>query len=97
MNLDRFIDLFKLGLKPIPLIWDAETKSATSHCIEHGKVTAENYTETTFSNFINDVSKANGIALKLFPPFGCIDFDLKNTDDKGVFNGWMKAVQCRQI
>jgi hypothetical protein len=95
MNLDRFIDLFKLGLKPIPLIWDAETKSATSHCIEHGKVTAENYTETTFSNFINDVSKANGIALKLFPPFGCIDFDLKNTDDKGVFNAWMKAVQSQ--
>jgi hypothetical protein len=95
MNAERFIDLFKLGLKPIPLIWDADTKSATSHCIEHGKVTSENYTETTFSNFINDVSSANGIALKLFPPFGCIDFDLKNTEDKSVFDIWMKAVQSQ--
>ena len=95
MNAERFIDLFKLGLKPIPLIWDADTKSATSHCIEHGKVTAENYTETTFSNFINDVSSANGIALKLFPPFGCIDFDLKNTDDKKVFDVWMRAVKSQ--
>lgn len=93
MNTERFIELFKLGLKPIPLIWDAETKSATSHCIEHGKVTSENYTESTFSNYINDVSAANGIALKLFPPFGCIDFDLKNTDDKSVFDIWMKAVR----
>lgn len=95
MNAERFIELFKLGLKPIPLIWDAETKSATSHCIEHGKVTAENYTEGTFSNFIKDVSASNGIALKLFPPFGCIDFDLKNTEDKSVFKIWMKAVQSQ--
>lgn len=95
MNAERFIELFKLGLKPIPLIWDSETKSATSHCIEHGKVTAENYTEGTFSNFIKDVSASNGIALKLFPPFGCIDFDLKNTEDKSVFKIWMKAVQSQ--
>lgn len=95
MKAEKFIDLFKLGLKPIPLIWDAETKSATSHCIEHGKVTVDNYTETTFSNFIKDVSSANGIALKLFPPFGCIDFDLKNTHDKDVFKTWMKAVQSQ--
>lgn len=95
MNTDRFIELFKLGLKPIPLIWDAESKSATSHCIEHGKVTADNYTEGTFSSFIKDVSASNGIALKLFPPFGCIDFDLKNTNDKTVFQVWMQAVQSQ--
>ena len=92
MKIENFIEIFKLGLKPIPLIWDQENKSATSHCIEHGKVTAENYTEHTFSNFIKDVSNANGMALKLFPPFGCIDFDLKNTDDKKVFDAWKKAV-----
>lgn len=95
MTHDKFIELFKLGLKPIPLIWDAETKSATSHCIEHGKVTDENYTEATFRTFIEDISKSNGIALKLFPPFGCIDFDLKNTSDKTVFDIWMKAVRSQ--
>lgn len=88
----RFIELFKLGLKPIPLIWNEATKSADSHCIEHGKVTEENYTEATFSTFIADVSKSNGIALKLFPPFGCIDFDLKNTEDKSIYDVWLQAV-----
>lgn len=95
MNAERFIEIFKLGLKPIPLIWDAETKSATSHCINHGEISADNYNETNFSTFIKDVSSCNGIALKLFPPFGCIDFDLKNTEDKSVFDHWMKGVRSQ--
>lgn len=82
-----------MGLHPIPLVWSAETKMCTSHVLAHGEITTSNYTETTFGNFINDLSKINGIALKLFPPFGCIDFDLKNTTDKTVFDIWMRAVR----
>jgi len=92
MNELKFIELFKLGLSPIPLIWNPETKSADSHCIAHSEVTHENYTEDTFSSFVKSFDQVNGIALKLFPPFGCIDFDLKNTEDKTIFDVWMRAV-----
>ena len=92
MKHQDFIDLFNLGLKPIPLEWNPETKSATSHCIAHGEVTSDNYNDTTFSDFVKTLDRVNGIALKLFSPFGCIDFDLKNTQDKGVFDQWLKAV-----
>lgn len=87
-----FIDLFRIGLKPIPLEWNAETKTATSHCIAHGDVTDDNYTDRTFSDFVKTLDRVNGIAIKLFSPFGCIDFDLKNTDDKTIFDQWLKGV-----
>jgi len=92
MNESVFIDLFKLGLKPIPLIWDAEMKSATNHWIAHSEITDTNYTEATFSEWVKSIDTANGMALKLFSPFGCIDFDLKNTEDKTVFDLWLKGI-----
>jgi hypothetical protein len=92
MSENYFIDLFKLGLMPIPLIWNTEKKSADSHYISHSEITAETYNETTFGTVIKNLHNANGMAIKLFPPFGCIDFDLKNTEDKTVFNTWKKAV-----
>lgn len=87
-----FIDLFSVGLKPIPLIWDSESKTASSHCIAHSEITDINYTDKTFGNFVKSLDGVNGIAIKLFSPFGCIDFDMKNTDDKEVFNKWLVAI-----
>jgi len=92
MNEINFIDLFKLGLMPIPLIWDTDLKSASSHYIAHSEITAENYNAANFGTVIKNLHQANGMAIKLFPPFGCIDFDLKNTEDKAVFEIWKKAV-----
>lgn len=90
-----FIDLFQLGLKPIPIVWDEKNKNATSHTLAHSQLTPDNYTEKTFSDLVKDLSNANGIALKLFPPFGMIDFDLKNTDDKDLFEKWKFAVNSQ--
>jgi hypothetical protein len=89
-----FIELFALGLKPIPLVWDQNSKSASSHCIAHSEVTDENYTDKTFGNFVKSLEGVNGIAIKLFAPFGCLDFDLKNTDDKTIFEKWLKHVNA---
>src|ERR1700748_1219881 len=92
MNESLFIDLFKLGLMPIPLIWNEQTKSADSHFIAHSEVTPETYNEDNFGAVVKNLHRANGMAIKLFSPFGCIDFDLKNTDDKTIFDNWKRAV-----
>jgi hypothetical protein len=43
---------------------------------------------------VKEIGRANGIALKLFPPFGAFDFDLKNTSNKSVFDDWFKIVNA---
>jgi hypothetical protein len=87
-----FLDLLNLGLKPIPLIWNTETKAVISHCIAHSEITNENYTVDTYKNTVKSLTSVNGIAIKLFSPFGCIDFDLKNTSDKKIFDKWLQSV-----
>jgi len=87
-----FLDLFRMGLMPIPLKWNTETKSADSHYIAHSEITPETYNEATFGTIIKGLHEANGMAIKLFSPFGCVDFDLKNTEDKSVFDNWKRAV-----
>lgn len=86
-----------IGLSPIPVKWDNETRFAISHpCheidIPDGKLTSEIlqkwFTQDGYSN-------ANAMALKMYPPFGSIDFDLKNTDNKSVFDDWLLAVKSQ--
>ena len=96
-NLSVFTELFALGLNPIPVIWDKEKRVVTDypkHETDIDKDTGrpqlkdiERWLNNGFKNF-------NGIALKLYPPFGMFDFDLKNTDNKDVFNGWLNAVKA---
>ena len=68
MNISTFKELVTLGLKPIPIKWDAETKAATSHSIPHGEITEAEWNSTTLDQWIGKIESANGIALKLFPP-----------------------------
>jgi hypothetical protein len=95
MNQSVYLDLFKIGLKPIPLIWSATERVAKSHVIEHSTITAESYNESNYQTFLpanHKEKEVNGIGLKLFPPFGMIDFDLKNTSNKSLYTQWVKAV-----
>ncbi|TKC01243.1 DUF3987 domain-containing protein [Pedobacter cryotolerans] len=87
-----FTDLLQLGLKPIPLKWDIASKTVKSHCIAHSEITADNYNIDNFKTKVKSLQGVNGIGIKLFSPFGCVDFDLKNTEDKEVFTKWLKAV-----
>lgn len=80
-------ELASIGLKPIPLKWDIATKSGKP-TIEHSKVLAD----TEMNGLL--VGSYNGIGLKLYPPFFMIDFDLKNTDDKSIFNEWRQMVNA---
>lgn len=96
MNIEIFLDLVKLGLKPIPIIWDAETKTADSHQVAHGLLTDESWDETTMTQWADKIDRANGMALKLFPPFGMLDFDTKNQDDKDKphFKEWLSIIEA---
>lgn len=92
MDISFFQELLQIGLKPIPIFWNEKTKTADSHIIQHSNITDENYNSTNIKSWFNEFDKANGIALKLLPPFGMLDFDLKNTDKKSIFNDWFKII-----
>lgn len=94
MNINTFKELVALGLKPIPIKWDAETKVATSHSIPHGEITEAEWNATTLDQWIDKIDNANGIALKLFPPFGTIDFDSKNENGTVSYNDWFKIIEA---
>lgn len=91
MEIQIFSDLFSLGLTPIPVQWDVSSKQQTK-LPEHGN----NGNEIKLNNvatWLEDMSGANGIALKLFPPFGMIDIDQKNTTKAGIFKEWLHIIK----
>jgi len=90
MQLSYFTDLIHLGLKPIPIKWDAETKQASSHLISHSNITENHY---NINEFLSKIDSCNGIALKLFAPFAILDFDLKNTANKNIFRDWLAIIE----
>ena len=96
MNLSYFTDLIHLGLKPIPIKWDAEKKAADSHLISHSNITESYY---NINDFATKIENCNGIALKLFAPFAILDFDLKNTKNKHIFRDWLAIIesQCPEV
>jgi hypothetical protein len=94
MDIQIFRELVDLGLKPIPIFWNAETKTADSHVVKHSEITDENYTNTTIDKWLKQIEQANGIALKLFPPFAAFDFDIKNTGNKSVFTNWLQIIKA---
>ena len=93
MNFEYFTELTRIGLKPIPINWSNENKAAISHVIKHSEITNENWDEIRLRDFMAEIDQANGIALKLFPPFGMIDFDVKNTENKTVFTDWLNIIE----
>jgi hypothetical protein len=92
MDIQVFADLFSLGLTPIPVKWNEQTKLAEVHP-EH----ANNGREIMINDvslWLDQMNGANGIALKLIPPFGMFDFDQKNTDRKNIFTDWYNIVEA---
>lgn len=92
VNLSLFQELYNNGLFALPIIWDTENKQATAHP-EHdiNQVTMSmQYVEALLQNGFN---KSNGIALKLVPPYGMLDFDLKNSKDKTIYTQWLQHIE----
>lgn len=94
INREFFHEIIDLGLKPIPLIWDTEKKVATSHTIAHSNVQPDSLkTKEDFDKLCPDLNNINGMALKMYAPFGCLDFDLKNTENKAIFDEFLKGIK----
>jgi hypothetical protein len=74
-------DYAELGLFPIGVNWDAEKKS-TYH-----PVGWENATELFPLH-----DSHNGLMIRIDDDYGCLDFDLKNTQNKDIFNQWKAIV-----
>lgn len=97
MDLSIFKEFYELGMTAMPIVWDNEKRIASAHP-EHdpAKVTIDiNYVDAlitgrvqNFANFVN----SNAVALKVTPPWGMFDFDLKNTKNDKVYSEWVKMV-----
>jgi hypothetical protein len=93
LSLDVFTDLFSAGLTPIPLKWNTDSRDAEVYP-HHGKIDPANYGIRDVESWMREMRNANGVALKLYPPFGSIDMDLKNTPNKNVFNEWLEIIRA---
>ena len=96
MDIKIFSDLFEIGLHPLPIFWDIEKKTATGYPEHVTDVQSGNgkHDLNDVKRWLQNITNANGIALKLYPPFFMFDFDLKNTTDKTVFDHWLKKVNA---
>lgn len=95
-NLALFTELFALGMHPIPIKWDADKRQVTENGHpEHIKDTVNGIPtiEDVKRWADNGMKGFNGMALKMLPPFGMFDFDLKNTDKKDTYKEWLKIVE----
>jgi len=93
MDLQYFRALQKAGLSPIPIKWDESKKVATEY-VEHGMITADTPGDDVIKLWADRIEQSNAVALKLFPPFFMVDFDLKNTEDKTIYQKWITAVSA---
>jgi len=94
MELQVFQEFYDLQMTAIPIIWDEEKRTAIAHP-EHD-LHKVNMNITAVQNLLqNGFAKCNGVALKMIPPLGMFDFDLKNTDNKNVYSDWLNMVKAQ--
>lgn len=95
LNLQTFTELFALGFNPIPVIWDFDKRTVSKYPLHETDITNGRPQIQDVERWLNNGFKEfNGIALKLYPPYGMFDFDLKNTDKKGIFEDWKQIVNA---
>jgi len=70
----------QLGLKVIPIEWDVEAKQPVSH---------HKWSEDKDWQLY---PKHNALMIQTSGNFGSLDFDIKNTKDKQLFDKWMQIV-----
>ena len=73
-------DYKELGLSVIPIEWDIEKKQPVSHRAWGDGKPMELY------------SKHNAIMIKTTAPIHCLDFDIKNTNNKNLYHQWFNMV-----
>jgi hypothetical protein len=99
MDIQIFQEFYDLGITALPIVWNNEKKIADQHP-EHDlkKVRIDiAYVQSLLSGSVplfERFSAANAVAIKVIAPLGMFDFDLKNTDNKAVFDDWLNMVNA---
>lgn len=96
MDIKNFSELFEIGLHPIPLTWDTKTKNALyfpDHKTDIRSLDGKP-DMNDISRWFNNAKNCNGVALKLYPPFFMLDFDLKNDKRKNIYQEWFNIVEA---
>ena len=75
-------DYTSIGLTVIPVEWDIEKKAPKSH-----RFWSDGEPLPVFENH-------NAIMIRTAEPFHCFDFDIKNTENKGLFHEWFMMVEA---
>lgn len=75
-----FNEYKELGLKVIPIEWNIETKQPVSH---------HNWSEDKDWKILPN---HNALMVQTCNGWGSLDFDIKNTKDKELFNKWMQII-----
>ena len=100
MDIQIFQEFYDCGITALPIIWDNDKRIADAHPEHDLKKVSINLTYvqkllagevTKFESFRN----ANAVAIKVIPPLGMFDFDMKNTPNKGIFDEWLRMVQAQ--
>jgi hypothetical protein len=89
-----FQEFYDCGLHAIPVVFNVETREAIGYP-KHVDDTRDKdgvpYMEDVI-RWLQDMQNVNGVAIKLHPPFGMFDFDLKNTNNKAVYQEWFNVI-----
>lgn len=93
MNVSQEIlqEFYDAGFVALPICWDAGNKDASKYP-EHDPAKIDMTIGYAAGLLKNGFSNANGVAVKLFPPNGMIDFDIKNTSNKDVYRKWFNII-----
>lgn len=75
-------DYIQLGLKAIPIEWDSTTNAPKYH--------PKGWQQELTANH-------NGLMIQTDGDVGCIDFDLKNTAKKNLFDEWMAVANTADV
>ena len=81
MTKQYFDEYAELGIFPIGVVWNPETKS-TWH--PNGWEIADTLYPWE--------DRFNGLMIRIDGDYGCLDFDIKNTENKEIFNNWKTIV-----
>lgn len=94
MDISIFTDLFSIGLHPIPLKWNTETKQAEIYPDHKTDIRSLDGRPdmSDITRWFQKIQNCNGIAVKLYPPFFMLDFDLKNDKRTNIYTDWYNIV-----
>jgi len=90
LQAQTFQELYDCGLHAIPIVFNPDTREAISYP-KHGENDGVPSMQDVVK-WLGEMKETNGVAIKLHPPFGMFDFDLKNTENKAVYQDWFNGV-----